>query len=316
MPAPPAVVPRPRAWSARSLTSVSAKKLSDGLLVSLISRSIGGDSTLASTSSPRRRPARHGLPPHRHATRLERGVQPGGGERRRVHLEGRAALVREPAVEGQGAQGPDPDGRPVAGVRAAAEGVEPRLVADHATGHALDPGQVERLREPLHRRAAAVGAPREAAAPEGGVAAAAQVEVAAPDALLVEAAAAQHLGAERALGAVPRERGRGGEQLRVRGQDPGGARLPAEHTASAGEVDHVGAGIAARGAHLACQSRSELGGGRGRGGGGASHGRDDARGQHQDGGLGVRRHEAGNTLAAIPERFACRSAILVRRWVR
>ena len=34
------------------MTSVSAKKLSDGLLVSLISRSIGGDSTLASTSSP------------------------------------------------------------------------------------------------------------------------------------------------------------------------------------------------------------------------------------------------------------------------
>jgi hypothetical protein len=49
MRAPRAVVPTPPAWRAMSLTSVSAKKLSDGLLVSLMRRSIGGESTLART---------------------------------------------------------------------------------------------------------------------------------------------------------------------------------------------------------------------------------------------------------------------------
>ena len=49
MRAPRAVVPTPPAWRARSFTSVSAKKLSEGLFVSLIRRSIGGESTLART---------------------------------------------------------------------------------------------------------------------------------------------------------------------------------------------------------------------------------------------------------------------------
>ena len=57
--APAAVLPRPRACSARSLSSISAKKLSEVLLVSAIRRPIGGESTLASTSAPAAaRPAR------------------------------------------------------------------------------------------------------------------------------------------------------------------------------------------------------------------------------------------------------------------
>ena len=41
--------PTPPAWCARSLSSISAKKLSDGLFVSRISRDMGGESTLART---------------------------------------------------------------------------------------------------------------------------------------------------------------------------------------------------------------------------------------------------------------------------
>ena len=46
------MVPLPLACSARSLTSISAKKLSDGLLVSAASRAIVGESTLASGVAP------------------------------------------------------------------------------------------------------------------------------------------------------------------------------------------------------------------------------------------------------------------------
>ena len=50
--APAEVVPRPFTCIATSLASISAKKLSDGLFISFTIRSIGGESTLATTSRP------------------------------------------------------------------------------------------------------------------------------------------------------------------------------------------------------------------------------------------------------------------------
>jgi hypothetical protein len=50
--APADVVPRPLACMAMSLASISAKKLSEGLFISITMRAIGGESTLASTSRP------------------------------------------------------------------------------------------------------------------------------------------------------------------------------------------------------------------------------------------------------------------------
>ncbi len=178
--------PRRRPGSARSLSSISAKKLSDGLFVS--------------SDQPRHRrrvdARQHGrlgrghagarLQPHPDAARLERGVEACGGERRRIRLEAAAALGEQAAVVGEAAERADPDRHAVAGVRAAAERVERRLVAVDPAGDPLDAGLLERAGELLDGGAAAVGALGEAAAAEGGVAAAAQVEVAAPDALGVE----------------------------------------------------------------------------------------------------------------------------------
>ena len=150
---------------ATSLASISAKKLSEGLFISLMMRAIGGESTLASTSRPRGAVPRGRLAactaiPRASSASSSRAAANAGG----LRLERAAALGREPAVVGQRAQRPDPDRHAVARVGPAAQRVVARLVAVDAAGDALDAGLVDQLGELLDRGAAAVELAREGAA--------------------------------------------------------------------------------------------------------------------------------------------------------
>jgi hypothetical protein len=109
----------------------------------------------------------------------------------RVLLEPRMAADRETVVERQRAQRADPLRDTVVGVRAAAQAVEVRLVADHAARHAREAAGDEDPRE-LARLGAA----------ELGVAAAVQVQVALDHAGVIRRAVAQDRGRELALLAV------------------------------------------------------------------------------------------------------------------
>ena len=194
---------------------------------------------------------------HRHAAGLEGLAKAGGRERRRARLVAAAALGEEAAVVGERAERPHPGRHAVARVRTASERVEGGLVPVHAPGDPLDARLLQQRSEVLDRRAAAVRLPGEAAAAEGRVAAPAQVEAAAEDALGVELARAEHLRPKRALGTEAGQSGAGGEQLRVRGEDAGRALAPAEHRPRrlvAGHFGDIGPGIGARGAHVAGQA--------------------------------------------------------------
>ena len=146
-----------------------------------------------------RRHAGARLQSHGHAAGLQRVVQAGGRECRRIRLVAAATLGGEAAVVGEAAERSHPRRHAVARVRTPAQCVEGRLVAVHPPGDALDAGVLEQRGQVLHGCPATVGARGEAAAAERGVAAAAQVDAAAEDALGVELARAEHLGAERAL---------------------------------------------------------------------------------------------------------------------
>ena len=255
--APAAVVPAPPAWRARSLSRVSAKKLSDGVLVRRISRSIGGESTLASTRAAAGvRPARafrRTVTPRASSASSRRAAAKAGG----FAWKAPAALGEEAAVVGQSAQRPNPGRHPVARVRASAKRVECGLVPVDPPGHALDPDVLEQCSEILHRRAATVRPARKAAAAKGRVAAALQVEAAPEHSLGAELPRAEHLRAKPALGPEAGQGGAGGEQLRVRGEDAGGALAPAEYRTRrllAAHIHHICAGIGAGSAHVAGQA--------------------------------------------------------------
>ena len=154
--APAEVVPRPFACIARSLASISAKKLSDGLFISRTSVSIGGESTLASSVLPAGAVPARGLRrtrmPRASSAASSRAAANAGGLVwiARCRSRSRARGCRRGALSG-----PDPDRDPVAGVGAAAQRVVARLVAVDAPGDALHAGLVDQLRRaapPWRRR--------------------------------------------------------------------------------------------------------------------------------------------------------------------
>src|SRR5204862_2741390 len=93
-----------------------------------------------------------------------------------------------------------------------------------------------RGRELLHGRAAARVAPDERRGAEGGVAAAAEVQVAVQDARRVDRAARVDTGGQRGVRAEAVEHGGEGEELGVRGQDASRGGAPGEQLAVVGRV--------------------------------------------------------------------------------
>ena len=131
---------------------------------------------------------------------------------------GGPTVLREAAVEGQRAQDPaDVAVVGAAGVEGAAQEVEARLVAEDRPVDAQDPGGADRAREALQVVAA-----------ERRVAAAAQVEVAAPDPVGVEEAAP----GERSWPAWRRARSASGRRRSCRASRPRRARAGASALAA------------------------------------------------------------------------------------
>ena len=92
----PAVVPRPRAWSARSLASVSAKKLSDVLVGELHQPRHGRRLHAWPALEPGRRPSRR-RPRGARARRAPRARRPGGRRRTAAGSSGTRCRSRWPA---------------------------------------------------------------------------------------------------------------------------------------------------------------------------------------------------------------------------
>ena len=177
----------PARWRGPS-ASVSAKKLSDGLLVSRISATWAASRRCARTVAPGRGHAGARLQSHGDAARLERVVEAGGRERGRVRLEAAAALGEQAAVVGEALAGRPRSTRRSRspGRRGASRRPTRRRRRGRSPPRSRPPGA--RRPGPATVRAAAVGALGEAAAAEGGVAAAEEVDAAAVDALGVELA--------------------------------------------------------------------------------------------------------------------------------
>ena len=144
-PTPAAVVPAPPNAAPRSLSSISARKLSEGTLVRRMRSRIGGEATRGQLL--RRRPARcrRRCAP---STRMPSA--------RRTFANWPAAWaaavpsLREAAVEGQRAQhAADVAVVGAAGVEGAAQEVEARLVAEDRPVDAQDPGRADRARQAL-----------------------------------------------------------------------------------------------------------------------------------------------------------------------
>ena len=136
----------------------------------------------------------------------------------------------------------------------AAQGVPGRLVADHVALHAAQAGGAQLLGQALDRRVTAVVAARERARAEGGVAAALEHEVAAQRAVAADAGGRHRAGVQRPGHAEAAQRRRRRVELLDRGRRLGSLGLGGEQLGAACGIEHVRAGVRARGAQDCAQT--------------------------------------------------------------
>ena len=166
--APSAVVPSPPSRAPRSFSSVSAKKLSEGELVSSRIVASGGEEIDASVRAsagvtPMAIRVRFGSPDARRLQyRRERLRSP----QRRLWLQRALGAALKARVVCQRIELPlELDARPIAGRRRATFGVEVRPIADDRAVDLPDAGALERGDQLLHGRSGAVVEPRRSARP-------------------------------------------------------------------------------------------------------------------------------------------------------
>jgi hypothetical protein len=211
---------------------------------------------------------RRGRPSDASGDAHPRGAQAAGQRRRRgPGGVGGEAMPREAGVEGEAGKGADVGAGRVAGVGDPAQAVEDAVVGVEAAGYLFDPrfADLPLEREQVRTQAAEV-ATVEGGGAQGRVAAADQVEAAVQDAVAVECAVGLDRGLDVGFRAHAGERGRGREQLHVRGQGPASTGRPGAQRPPGLAVDREqAAGASAAPREAGAQRRAIQPGGRLRG---------------------------------------------------
>ncbi len=182
-----------------------------------------------------------------HAGFAQAEVESAGGGERGVGREALGGLGAVAGVEGEAGERPDFGARGVARVGDAAKSVEDAVVGVEAPGDRPDARFADLPLELEDVGAqAAEEAPIERRRAQGGVSGADQVEAAAQDAVAIDSAVGLQQGRDPRFRSEPRQGGRGGEQLHVRGEWALPPRRPrADRPAGLTVDDEQAAGVTA-----------------------------------------------------------------------